>query len=192
MNPLPQLLAAALFVGFCASPARAYRVFLDHDQDGDLSTFDNIVEGALSAPITITVVLGTEDATREDVGFTVSWDCHHVDFWGVPHGDITWELPIPPQPPFTDPHMDACTGFGCACVAERVFSSPLGTPRTPGSYRFAVLGFSRFADYNCVQFAVSCSDCSYLPGDEAKTVMSFTTLIGVEPESWGRTKAAYR
>jgi len=185
--------AAVLAVGLAAAaPARAFRVFLDHDQDDDLATFDNLVEGLASAPITVTVVLGPEDENLDYLPFSVSWDCHHVLFEGIPHGDIDWPASLPVSPPFTDPMMTACTGLGCGCLASRFFDSPVGTPRTPGSYRFAVLGFSRDPSYDSVRFQVECSQCSYLPGDEGATAMTFTTLIAADPTTWGRAKASYR
>jgi hypothetical protein len=193
MKSLPRLVAAAaLAASAAAMPADACRVFLDHDLDGDLTTFRNVVEGSPTAPITITVVLGPEDAGREDLPFALSWDCHHEGWNGVAHGDVAWVVPMPASPPFTDPAMNACTGFGCDCVATRVLDSPVEGPWTEGSYAFAVVPFSRDAAYDQVTFQVDCGQCSYLPGDEAATRMTFTTLIGVEPAGWGRAKAAYR
>ena len=50
------VVAAALLLA--TAPGLAYRVLLDHDVDGDLTTFKNDVFEVLQAPITMVVALG--------------------------------------------------------------------------------------------------------------------------------------
>lgn len=184
--------AVVLSVTALASPAPAYRVYLDHDTDGDLATLDNVVEGLDVAPITLAVILDPGDADLDLVTFAISWDCHQDGFFGVPHGDIEWPPAPVPSPPFIEPVQIACTGFGCGCVASRLFESPVGEPRDPGTYRFAILDFSRDAGYDAVRFELDCWECAYVPGDEERRTMTFCSPIPVGASSWGRTKAGYR
>lgn len=193
MGRLRRIVAAAAAATLApATPAVAYRVYLDHDADADLGTFDNVVEGLDDAPVTVTILLGPEDADLDHVAFALAWNCHEIGFEGVPHGDIEWPSVIPPSPPFTDPSQYTCTGFGCGCVAFRGFESPVGTPRAPGAYRFAVLGFTRDPAHDWVRFEVDCWECAYVPGDEELRSMTFTSMIPVDAATWGRTKADYR
>src|SRR5262245_35079946 len=69
-------LVATMAVVLSATPAAGYRVFLDHDTDNDLTTFVNVVEGPVSAPIKIVVAFGAEDADVAMVGFRIEWPCH--------------------------------------------------------------------------------------------------------------------
>ncbi len=188
----PCAAAALVVIALAASPAPAYRVYLDHDTDADPATFENVVEGLASAPVTIAVVLGPEDADLDFATFAIAWTCDQAGPFGVPHGDIEWPPAPVPSPPFTDPVQIACTGLGCGCVAYRLFESPVGEPRAPGTYRFAILDFSRDAAFDEVRFEVDCWECAYVPGDEALRTMTFWSPIPVGPAGWGRTKAAYR
>ncbi|NNE44618.1 MAG: hypothetical protein HKN12_10445, partial [Gemmatimonadetes bacterium] len=54
----PTAFAALLvFIALLAtpSPSHAYNIYLDHNTDGILQTFNNVVEGPVTAPIDIVV-----------------------------------------------------------------------------------------------------------------------------------------
>jgi hypothetical protein len=197
------LLVLSVVSLLCFSPASAFRVFLDHDTDGDLTTFRNLVEGPLAAPITIVVVFGPEDVGATDIYFGLEWDCTLRDdgIMACPHGDVQWVEPLPALPPFTSPAMMACTGFGCDCQAARMAESALSSVPVGEHRAFAILDFTREGcdpsnpgtmEYEEVEFRVMCSQCTYQPGDEPQTRMLLRIdPIAVETTTWGRVKARY-
>ena len=182
---------AAIAFGCLAGPAHAYRVFLDHDRDDDLGTFENLVDGSLTVPISIVVALDPEDAALGYLPFSISWDCRSGPSDTHLIGQVEWLDPLPVSGPFEDPAMTSCHMLNCDCMATRVFGSPVA-PRTPGNYRFAVLSFTRDPAYGTVQFRVGCEGCSYRSEDLPKTTMTLTTSVIVDSASWGRVKSIYR
>jgi len=207
---LPRLLAAAvpLVLLLAAPPAAAFRVFLDADVDGDLTTFRNEVDGPVETPVTIVVSLDEGDAGLSYISFGLDWDCtpeNATCFIAMPHGSVDWPV-LEDSYPFSTIGIIACTGLICECQAARGIDAVLdGTPVgnfALGTMMFSRLGKGNYCDpllYPDVEFRVDCWDCDYAPGDEAFTTMrllgsSPATSAGTDPVNltWGRSKAAYR
>jgi hypothetical protein len=202
------LLAAAVAAGFHAAPTAAYRVYLDHDTDGDLTTFVNEVVGPLSAPITYVVEFDSLDAGVPTVAFLLSWDCESTGCeFGTRHGSIIddWELPKT-SGPFTFITEATCLGLICECRAQRTYTAYVQPSPPPiGYHAFGTQELSRIGDdsscedmvYAEVEFRIDCPQCNYGPGDEARTRVRIRTAdtavsSGVTPDHWGRIKATYR
>ena len=187
-----------------AVPASAYRVFLDHDTDGDLTTFSNSVESELSAPITYVVVFDSTDVDVTEVSFWLSWGCAEAGSIVIAQGSILDDCALMDMPPFHDIGESVCTAYDCGCVAGRDFWASVSAPPPIGYYAFGTQELSRLGNdaqgnpfvHNGVVFEVCCSQCDYETGDEAYTTMTFGTPTSVseatEVRPWGSTKALYR
>jgi hypothetical protein len=200
--------AGVAATAWTASPAVAYRVFLDADDDGDPTTFRNVVDGPLEVPVTIVVSLDEGDAALTELGFLIEWDCTDdasICWHAAPHGGVGGSLPEDSYP-FSDVGMAACTGLGCECFAALYFSASVDTPAV-GTWVLATLPFTRLGVgssceplvYPEVEFRVQCSVCDYAPGDDPFTRMllrgdSPATPAPIEGAiaTWGRVKAGYR
>jgi hypothetical protein len=197
------MLTAVPAAAFLATPATAYRVFLDHDTDNDLTTFTNEVVGPLSAPITFVVEFDSLDAGISTILFTLEWDCEEDGCkYTTPHGSILddWQLP-PSSGPFSNIEEHTCLMFICQCEAGRWYTAAVSSPLQLGYHPFGTQEFSRIGvDYDCedmaypyVEFRIDCFDCNYQPGDESRTRMRIRTMsTAVPPTTWGRIKAVYR
>jgi hypothetical protein len=200
--------ALVAIVAWGASPAAAYRVFLDADDDNDPATFRNKVDGPLETPVTIVVSLDEGDAALTDLLFVIEWDCTDDApncFLGTPHGSIGGPLPEDSYP-FSAISMNACTGLGCNCTAVRHFAALVDAPLVGtwvlGTPPFTRLGMGPSCEplvYPEVEFRVQCSWCDYSPGDDPFTQMvlrgeSPATGVPIEDATttWGRVKATYR
>lgn len=195
-------LLAAVILTWIATPATfAYRVFLDYDDDDDLWTFRNLVEGPVTVPITLVVAIDSTDAGLTDVHFLVEWDC--VDsaqcYFGEPHGDILWS-DLSDTFPFSAIDMFACTGLTCECTGTRHFTAVVDTA-AEGHWALGTLPFTRTGlgagceplVYGEVEFRVQCSSCSYEPEDDPLTRMLLREgAIPARAATWGRMKALYR
>jgi hypothetical protein len=205
-----RLLAAIVIAACHVAPASAYRVYLDHDTDGDLTTFVNEVAGPVSAPITYVVEFDSldVDAGVPTVAFHLSWDCESSGCeFGTRHGSILddWQLPETGGP-FMFISEGTCLDLTCECRARRTYSAYVLPPPPPiGHHAFGTQELSRIGDdsscgemiHDVVEFRLDCPQCNYRPGDEARTRMLIRTMDtavndGVAADRWGRIKAAYR
>ncbi|NNE43073.1 MAG: hypothetical protein HKN12_02595 [Gemmatimonadetes bacterium] len=207
-KPADALATFAALLAFIAllatpSPSHAYNIYLDHNTDGILQTFNNVVEGPVTAPIDIVV-----EFSGPEIGITffqtvISWGyggggggvgCYDV-FGSV---DYIYQQPLPDTGPFTSiiPFTCLCRGTPrCFCDAQLWIQADVNLT-APGLYRLATLDFSR------VGFAADCSypvypEATFSAGPWPFSVMEFrdpaiTVGQGVVTHAWGRIKATYR
>lgn len=204
LGPLALLLAAS-------PPARAFDVFLDHDTDNDPSTFENLVEGPLSAPVDLVVSFDAGDLAVGTVSFIVRWGYNPPDPGGSQGcfdtmGSIDyvpWD-PLPDQGPFTNAVAYTCVcRFRCNCEAEMSVQADVSGLTQPGNYVLATLDFSRMgwskqscgtmvawpqADFETFCLFPACDN----PGDPRAKLTITDGATSVESSSWGKVKALYR
>lgn len=186
------------------SPAQAYRVFLDHNTDGDLNTFINVVEVLEVAPITIIIELDASDQGLSDVYFVVEWDC--VDDPGgcngvIRRGHVDAVPGLPPTAyPFSNIDELFCLGQGCICSGERTFVGDVDPNAQPGFWAFGTKPFSRLGwngpecedvPSQAVEFRVVCPDCNYETGDDPRRRIQMFMEVDLKRDSWSQTKALY-
>jgi len=196
----PAVVVSLLLSVLLFSPASAYRVFLDHDTDGDLTTFRNEVVGPTSAPVTIVVETDPADAGAL-IHFTIAWDCGPGVDCVTSHGKILHDELNPPDAfPFSGTEVLICLSLDCGCIATRYYSTVLDDQTPAGSYALFVVPFTREGNdalclpmtYSLNRFQVFCPTCNYAAGDEPKTEMVIREApVGAEADSWGHVKARY-
>jgi hypothetical protein len=200
MNALPRpawVLSAAVLAIFAAEHASAYDLYLDHNTDGHVDTFENLVEGPVEVPIDIVVLVQPGD-TRIDFA-TIQWEFGGTDpdgycsdiFGSVFYDPYTY---LPDTGPFTNIYVYTCVcRFRCWCDSFMNVDADIAPGTAPGLYRLATLPFSRRG---------STIDC----GSEVWPSATFTTgsdgpfarLVireapnSVDGFSWGRVKTLYR
>ncbi len=202
MNPRSSLLivtaVASLLV---ATSAFGYRVFLDYDTDGDLTTFVNEVVGPVSAPITLVVVFGPEDVGVSSILFHIEWDCEEGGFCAVRHGLIeVGGINIPPIYPFSNGQVLLCLTTTCACSANYGYQADVASPPPVGNWELVEQEFTRVGlnpgcgdmTYSEVEFRVVCPDCDYEAGDDARARMVLReSPLPAAHSTWGQIKALF-
>lgn len=204
------LLAPLLFLA-AAAPAGAFDIFLDHNTDNDPTTFVNLVEGPVSAPVDLIVTFDVADLGVTSLSAVVQWGYGPPDPGGSQGcfdaiGSIVYVpwTPLPDQGPFTNvvPFTCVCR-FRCQCDAEMFIQADVTGLTQPGSFVLATLDFSRVGSSiaNCglpttwaqSDFEVFCQfPVCASPGDP-RTKMTITDgSTAVESSSWGKVKALYQ
>jgi len=206
--PKVALLASLLLLP--AAPAGAFDVFLDHNTDNDPTTFTNLVEGPVTAPVDVIVSFDAADLGTTSLSFLVKWGygppnpggsqgCYDVK------GDIDL-LPgtvLPDQGPFSAIVADRCICrfLRCSCDAEMLFQASVNVTQ-PGNYVLATLDFTRtgFEQTGCGDFTWVQSDFEAVcifpacdsPGDPRSKMTITDGSTEVENSSWGRVKSLYQ
>lgn len=196
-------LAAALALSlFAPQGVLSYEVFLDHDTDNDISTFENLVVGPESVPIDIVVQIEPGESI---VSAWISWEFGDANPDGFACADIFGSVdyvpyePLPDAFPFTDvvAFTCVCVAAPCPCDAEVVIQAQVAGLTEPGLYRLATLDFSRVgATQECATTAwpaaVFRTGSTEPQGTLVITDGTTSAGDGVESRSWGRVKTSYR
>lgn len=211
LAPLPLLIFGA------AVPALAADVFLDHDTDNNPYTFENLVEGPISVPVSIVVSFTAADLGATSVSAVIQWGYTPPDPGGSQGcfdtkgsiGYVAW-TPLPDQGPFTNvvPYSCVCK-FRCSCDAQMFIQADVTGLTQPGNYVLATLDFSRMGyslqdcgnpvEWPQSDFEAFCvfPNCGSSGDPRAKmTITDGATAVdgGVLDgrSSWGKVKALYR
>jgi hypothetical protein len=204
-------LAAAALLLLPAGPAHAFDVFLDHDTDNDPTTFTNLVEGPISAPVDVVVSFTSADLGTTALSFLVRWGYTPPNPGGsqgcfdVKGSILGWVngSPLPDTGPFTNiqPLQCVCRELRCQCDAELLIQADVNVTQ-PGNYVIASLEFSRVGRKlsTCNTFTWVQSDfetyCNFPACDTSGDPRSKMTLTDgsteVEGSSWGRVKSLYQ
>lgn len=197
LRRLASSLGAAVLVIFSAGHAGAYDLYLDHNTDGYVDTFENLVEGQVDASIDIVVLVQPGD-TQIDFA-TIQWEYGGTDpdgYCSDIYGSVLYNpyMYLPDTGPFTNIYVYTCVcRFRCWCDSFMNIDADIAPGTPPGLYRLATLTFSRRG---------STIDC----GSEVWPSANFTTgsygpyarLViregpsSVDGLSWGRVKTLYR
>jgi hypothetical protein len=197
----PVVLGAALLGAVV--PASAYDVFLDHNTDGLIFTFDNSVTGPVSVPVDIVVEIGAADVGLTSVQVLLGWG--YGGSSGEPgcfdvYGSVSYvpDQPLPGAAPFVNVVPTTCVCFGrCFCDAQLLINADISGIASPGLYRLATLDFSRvgFSD-DCTAPTYPVSTFTTYSTDPRGTLVIRDEATGaedgVEASNWGRIKALYR
>jgi len=198
-SPGSLLRAAPLVVAAVAlaSPASAYRVFFDYDEDSNRGTFQNEAIGPDTVPVKIIVVLEEGDGAPPWIHFTIDWSCD--DDFLLGRGSIANEVccTYPTSFPFTRVHWEKCHLPSCWCDSSREFIADFRTPVPVGTWELTTLQLSRRGStgkiHDRVDFWIDCSSCDYGADDDTRRSMTVRTEgATLEATPWGRTKSLYR
>jgi len=203
MKSLPGCAIATLIL-FLSAPGevRSYEVFLDHNTDGDINTFENLVVGPESAPIDIVLQI---DPGETIVNAWIAWEFGETNPDGLACADIFGSVeyvpyaPLPDAFPFTNvvAYTCVCVAAPCPCDAQVVIEAQVAGLTEPGLYRLATLDFSR------VGYTQDCTTTVWpsatfqtgSPQPQGTLVISDgTTAVGdgLDSRSWGHVKTSYR
>ncbi|MGH2571596.1 MAG: hypothetical protein ACRDGR_10240 [bacterium] len=186
------LLAASLLP---TSPAAAYRVFFDFDEDSNRGTFQNEAVGPDVVPVKIVVELDENDGSPPWIHFSIEWSCE--DDFLLGHGSIRNEgSPYPVSFPFTAIHWETCQLPSCWCESHREFLADFRTPVPAGTWDLTTLELSRQGYtgkiHDRVEFWIDCPTCDYDGTDDARRSMTIRSVDALAETAWGETKALYR
>lgn len=209
-SPASAIVAVAASALLAAGPAGAVTVFLDHNTDDDLTTFENLVVGPVSVPVDIVAVVDPEDLGLTFLSVTIQWGygggglgCY--DVYGST--DAEYFVPLPDSGPFTNIIPYTCVCFGrCSCDAMLVIDADVSGLTAPGPYLLARIEFSRRGfSVDCThpiwpvaQFQAYCQvqECDNPLGDPRTTMVLRETATStggaLEERTWGRVKALHR
>ncbi|HMB67958.1 MAG TPA: hypothetical protein VKU85_01560 [bacterium] len=204
-------LFAAMLLVLPAAPAGAFDVFLDHNTDNDPSTFSNLVEGAISAPVDVIVSITPADLGVSTLSFVIKWGYGPPSPGGsqgcfdVKGSILGWEpgLLLPDSGPFTniEPLQCICRELRCFCAAELLIQANVNVTQ-PGNYVLASLVFTRsgLEESTCNSFTWAQSDFEVICGfpscdtsGDPRAKMTITDgATAVESSTWGRVKSLYQ
>ena len=195
-------LVAACFLFLAYGSAHSYEVFLDHNTDGDITTFENLVVGPVSAPIDIVVQL---DPSEPIIHATITWEMGEANPKGGACADffgsvdyVPWE-PLPNSFPFMNvvAFTCVCITAPCICDATVTIEAYVIGLTEPGLYRLATLDFSRVGmNQDCGSTTWSTATFTTGSAEPQGTLVITAAPTGTgddaENRSWGGVKALYR
>lgn len=193
--PISPIVLVTFLLG--ASPAPAYRVFFDYDEDSNRGTFQNEAIGPDTVPVKIVVELDKTDGSPPWIHFSIHWSCE--DDFLLGRGSIANETccSYPPSFPFTKINWEKCYLTNCWCESSREFIADFRTPVPEGTWVLTTLELSRVGYtgkvHELVDFWIDCPACDYEAGDDVRRSMTIRTEdASLERTAWGLTKAQYR
>lgn len=196
-------IAAFLLVSLAYGVAHSYEVFLDHNTDNDISTFENLVVGPETVPIDIVVQI---DPSEPIVHATITWELGEANPDGSACADVFGSVDYMPFEPLPDAFpFTSVTAFTCVCITEPCICDAMMTVEAyvvgltePGLYRLATLDFSRNG-YSQECQVTTWPTATFQTGSsqpQGTLVITDGASTGAEDDianrTWGRVKTLYR